>query len=774
MDRITKNLVAAIIVEFYNKEKRISQESIAETLGVDHSSVSNWLNKRNSISTANFNKLLEYLDNDKKIIKKTEFTTFVIDRLNCEGFDESKHRPILQKQGYLSDLINELISTYSIIDCPLQNKLNISLIISRVISLCRIYQDYIWINDQQRGFNSIHNSWIYCHCDKEGSSLVTQQNHLIFNFPDSYRVAVLLSNYSIGDVIGFGDFLQKLKETNNIDMIIVYTDNEISFSKQKYYMETYNLFYETIAVHDLQKARIQNVEMGIGKNAPEEIEAHFYAQVVFERLTSYFTVIRNEIIFRAYKQKESSSIINLLNDSKDLFRGIVDKVLLKNVFKYSYLSRHSIYFERARLQEKVLEIMKNNNKDKLGTAIELCFPNAFLSSSIYEYFNDLLLFTSSYHALDVMKKIKEEKTKEGDNKPFPPNVQFMMSHIQPQYISNQYGEKIMGKTDLVILGFGMGSSLANLTEYLRHINSWLSPEGILMISFANADSVILHKQFGLQNHLEITPLFFSDYWQYTATETLKFLARIKRYSVDKVKKIISNYVDEFECYTYPFLSSFVNISTDENWLLDEIRSIDKEYACQKNTRHGHYITIIGNKNSKKNISEIPLEERCGRISKIIKDFIDGLNIEYKIINHSVTIDTNNLQKALLEEGEDINQFDLVKTVILKSSAHESDKKDIIYVITPRDFTMDINRNQFNLLDEKTITNLFGIGSVSPLVVLPEVMDYTKYDGRFSLCGMDALTKEYVIISSGISTSSIKLKRVQFLELMKALENISEV
>lgn len=536
-------------------------------------------------------------------------------------------------------------------------------------------------------------------------------------------------------------------------------------------METYNLFFETITQYDLSKIKLPNIMLGKINANKDVIESDFYAQVVFERLTSYFAVIRNETIFKQFDQNKTELIKSTLKDNNDLFKGFVDKVLLKEIFRYSYLSRHTIYFERARLREKVVDLLNKHNKKKLGTVIEICFPNSFLSSAISEYCDDLLLFTSSNQSLDFFRKIN----KDNDSMVFPENVQFNLSHINPQYLSNQFGEKIIGKVDLVILGFGMGSSLINITEYLRYMNSWLTPNGSIFISFANSESVILHKQFNLHDYLEITPLYFSDYWQYTATETLKFLARIKRYTVDEAKRLISTYVDDFSCYTYPFLSGLINVSQNDKWIRDEVRSIDKEYSCKGNSKHGHYITVIGSKNQEFLLKNVSPEKKSIQIHGYISDYIEQQNIEYEKIEHAVTIDTNSLFKALLEKGEDITQFDLIKTVILQRTNYKSNELNVIYVITPRDYKIRFNPSKYKLLPERKISQLFGTGSISPLVILPSVKSFTKCTGNVYISGFNHLSKEYAIISSGINSSSIKMKRKSFMNILQksGCENITE-
>lgn len=761
MSKITKGVLTNIILKYYISELSKTQSKLAEKIGVDHSSISNWLNIRKNVevSNKNFKKILAFVEQDLSIETEKALLNYTFNELITLGFDQSICKTILNKSTNFISFLKNLITDYEITEPQLQHHLNIHAVISKLRSLFRPYEDYIKINAQkifEEATLTSFSSWLSCSKDPHDPGLVTKQNYLILNFPNSYRVCIVLSNYVINDVLKFGESVQHLKEYNNIHLIIFFTDNEVSHNFQKYLLESYNLFFESITKQDLMQTSLQNINYNDIALSQQSVEALFYAQAVFERFTAYFAVIRNEIIFRTYSTDRLNPLLETLIDKNDLLKGFAEKILLKEIFKYSYLSRHAIYFERKCLSTIVKEYQSDFNKE-LGTVVEICYPNSFLSSSIYEHCEKLFLFTSSYHSVKVMKDLNEKN----GQKIFPLNIHICLSHIQPQYISSQYYNDIVGKVDLVILGFGMGSSIVNITEFMRHINSWLAPGGMVFISFANSDSVILHKQFNIQNYLETTPIFFSDYWKYTSKDNIKFLSRIKRYNLEEAKKITSTYADITNCYTYPFLSSLSDISREENWLLDEVREIDKKYALEGRSRHGHYIIVIGHKNLQN--LKMPLSDSLEfRIKELILSFLKKHNIEFYSISHPVAIDTKNLFRILINEGEDVNQFDLLKTVLLQ-------KRDgsIIYVITSREQNITYN-NKLKLLSEKNVTNSYGMGSISPLVMIPEITKFTNMPSKCFFYGPESLTKEFVIMSSGISTESLKIRRSIFIDLLKSI------
>lgn len=769
MEKISKEIIVPIIIS-YLKEKKWTNEKIADYLEVHPSSISHWLHKEGSIRDTNYKDMVKLLVSVVSEEFKDDFCEYFIIELNKRGYNKEKCKIIMKKKENISDKFQGLLEEYHIVEPTLLQQLNTVSIISHVRSLCHVYTDYIKVSDQRLNTDMqmlIPEQWIFSSSDKHDPDLVMQQNYLILNFPNSYRVALILTNTCFDNVIEYVGYIRKLKEKNNLDLMIIYTDNEVPFEIQKYYIEDCNMFFESISKRDLSRIKLQNISLDEITEIKEGKIAQLYSQLIFERLTTYFAVIRNEIIFSVYENERNYDGLRQMIEKygADVCRGFVDKILLKEVYKYSYLSRHSIYFERTRIRKKVEKILEKSNKEKLGLVVELCYPNSFLSSFIYDKCERLLLFTSSFHSHRTMLQMNAQSGK----LLFPDNVQINLAHTNPQYISSQYRE-IIGKADLIILGFGMGSSIVNLTEYLRHINSWLSPEGMLFISFANTESIILKKQLDMSNIFETTPLFFSDYWQYTARDKFKCLARVKRYNIEEAKKIVSTYVDVCDYYTYPFLSGLLEFDKNDKGLMDELREVDKRYAMGRKSRRGHFINIIGKKNDIIDLKNVAIDKRSIQIHKLIISFLEKRDIEYSVISHPAAVDTRNLMRTLIESGQDMTQFDLVKTVILyKTASGLNEERCIEYVVMPREGEINLENYGGGLLSEREVVHLFGRGNISPLVVLPSVRKYVKGMGNCYFGGFENLSKKYVIISSGLNSESLKIKRSIFLDLLNELE-----
>lgn len=769
MQKLDKNILADIIISYYCSEKNWTQSKIAIQIDVNHSSISNWIKGKSRISSRYFNALLSFLEKEtKRKDDENSFCNYLLKSLEDKNYDITRCSSILDSSDSLSSRIIELIDLYDIIVPKMQSMLNVYSIISRVKKICNSYKNFFGVSE--RIINGGSNNPLIKNLVDKNTNIVEQKNYLVLNFPHSYGVLLIFTNILFGNnLVEFGSFVKLIKEKNNIDLIIVITDNEVQFDVQRFCLENYNLFFETITNRELEKTKISNINTSYLKDR-KNVVIFSYAQIVFDRFSAYFSVIKNEIIFKEYEIKRKSITTLNLKAEDDRTKAFVDKILLKDIFDYSYLSRHSIYFERNRLKVKVQKMVKER-KNSLNLVVELCYPNAFISSEIIDMCDKMMLFTSSIQAINVFNKINDEY----DKKIIHKNIQLELVHMYPKYISNIYGNDIIGKVDLVVLGFGMGSSIINITEYLRYINSWLSPNGCIFISFVNEDSVLLQKQYDMYKKIETSPLIFSDFGRHTILENTDLLIKLKRYSLDEVRTLISTYSDSLKYYTYPYLSGLVTDIENKGYLVDEIREIDKSYALSNKCKHGHYITIIGSKGEVEQENTINQKENI--IRRKIYDYLSMKKIDFEVITHSVAIDAKGLLINLLEVGEDINEFDLIKTLVLKIKNLDKTYTPL-FVIALGEKEVVFN-NKICLVLEKKITNLFGQGCISPLVILPSIKKDDDFGKRYVGIELDSLKKEYVIFSSGLNTESIKMKRNIFIRILEELnveflENITDL
>lgn len=547
MEKLSREVLGKIIINFYCQEKKWTQARLANEIDVNHTSISNWMNGKN-ISARNFDILVSFLqDSVERENETVKFYEYLLRTLEEQGYDVAKCSSIIEPHGNLTSKIKRLLDEYDTILPNLQNVLSIYAIIARLKKLFYTYSRYFEVSKRKIKVDVI-NPLIRNLYESEMEDLMQQGNYIILNFPRNYNIVIIFTNIIFDNVVEYGDFVKQIKEQNNFNLIIIVTDNEAQFRTQKFFLENYNLFFETITSRDLEKTKISNVSTYYLKDSAKTIMTHLYAQAVFDRFASYFAVIKNEIVFKCYEDELRNRNPFETLDENNKFKFFADKILLKDIFDYSYLSRHTIYFERNRVYEEVQKMIKDSGTKRLNLVIEMCCSNALLSSRIVNKSKKLMLFTSSAQSVYEINKLN----KDNDKEILQGNMQLEMTHINPKYIANIYGDEIIGKVDLIILGFGMGSNIPNITEYLRYINTWLSPNGRVFISFINADSALFQKQFDMYNRLETSPLLFSDFGKHTISENVDLLIKLKRYTLEEAKTLISTYVDSYRYYTYPF------------------------------------------------------------------------------------------------------------------------------------------------------------------------------------------------------------------------------
>ncbi len=83
----------------------------------------------------------------------------------------------------------------------------------------------------------------------------------------------------------------------------------------------------------------------------------------------------------------------------------------------------------------------------------------------------------------------EEKSK---HRYLPENI-LRLCHLNPEYMMHQYPEELNGKVNLLVIGYGAGSQMNDLTRFIRYAYNWLSENGIMFISVYNKDAIVLNK-----------------------------------------------------------------------------------------------------------------------------------------------------------------------------------------------------------------------------------------------------------------------------------------
>lgn len=617
---ISKEKITSIILNYFNEKKGWTPYRLKKQIGVEQKTVRKWMQEtdRSFMRKSSFDLVNEKLGNEICTLY-VEFREYFIDKIekteaDTEGIVEILRNNEPENAEEVDVLINKILEQNNHAQPKMQEILGRSNIINSLEELLMQYKEYFQIAEKSNVENMINDDGLF----KE--TIEELGDFLIVKFPGRYSIGILLANYEIDYTVekekdAFCYRVEKFKNQNDLQMVLLITDldkEEIPIPFQGLLMKKFNLFFECIGKNDLEKVVIQGLQLKEDKSSEikMKINQHRYAQLIFDKFMSYLTVVSNEIVFSQYLKKldkkldtdeeKNYHVLNGLfvsyNKRTNIknFMNYANGVLINDIFKYSYLSRHTIYYERNLVEQRVKEILKERNEEKMGLVVEICAPNSLITCNIIDECKKLVLFTASYSGYSLMNEIDEKTGKRF----IPGNVFLHLSHLNPEYMGLHYLNELKGKVDLLVIGFGGGSQISDLVRFIRYANGWLSDEGVLFLSVHNAEAIMLNRKQLRDQRFESYPMYMADYWTYTNSDRLSLLKKMKTYSIDDLKAAYLSGLDiqNMKISTYPYISTLINPEEYPRNILDEIREEDKLLA-EKGT-HGQLIQIFTIKISK--------------------------------------------------------------------------------------------------------------------------------------------------------------------------------
>lgn len=777
--KITEARIVSIIISFFIDRKNLKYYSIVKKTGIDQKTIKDWhLQKRKELRSGSFNQLISGLQNDIFSVFE-EFSEFVIEELANDGIMMEYTRKIFESNGRDISMIQKQLLELDIPEQKyLQETIGTANIIEILKSFLTVYREYFQVSEMSLGEGEVEFVYyplVYCNKQLEDfENIVPDLNYLVLKFPNSYYVGIILSNYVIDytspSKYGYYKYMiEKLKTQNDLKMLLFFTDiNEenIPFEVQGFLMEKFNLFFEFVSERDLQEISIQGIKFQKkhGIDFLKLADQHRYAQLVFERVMSYLSVISNEIIFLPYLEKlhkdleqvNLTKVENALNEifvsykertSIKNFTFYANEILLKDICGYSYLSRHSIYYERSLVAKQVEPFTKQ--KKKIPFVVEICAPNSLTTCNIIDQCDRLLLFTTSHSAYTLMTKLEKKM----GNHFLPPNVSLRLCHLNPEYMMHQYPEALNGNVDFLVIGYGAGSQINDLTRFVRYAYNWLSENGSLFISLYNKEAIILNKNHINDQRFESSPIYLSDYWTYTLNEHPPLLKKLKAYSPESLRSTYLAFFGTENIYisTYPYISALINPSEYSRLILDEIREADKTFA--KRGIHGQLIDAVVHK-----------KEFVEKADIKIRDYLADLNIQHNNYRHTLAPDAKSLKRSLQEKHVPMSNATLLKTVVLQKKNPTPSTVNWIYAILPYNEMAVYDRMKFELASESFVIKKFNQGTISPLTVFAQRADDQNFNEKIFLQYKDRIDTEYVIMSGSSNTESIRIKTKDFLEM----------
>lgn len=780
--KITREMIASSVIRFFTEQEGVSYYSLSENTGIDPKSLKAWANQeRKSIRTDSYNQLINSLT-EKISMMFTEFAEFIIEELDNNGINREYTQNLFDENKNFYDIARQLL----VLDIPeqkmLQEKIGTEGIIQTLKTFFSPYREYIQVSEKSLGEKEsefVYSPLVYnASQSKDFENVVPSLNYLILKFPNTYSVGIILSNYMIdySDSKAYNYYvymIEKLKTQNDLKMLLFITDidkKRIPFSIQSSLMEKINLFFEFVRKEDLLEISIQGLKLREENTlyCQNAVDQHRYAQLIFERFMSYLSVISNEIIFQPYLEKLHKEIDLESPVKADLalnkilvsyqkrtnasnFITYANQTLIRSICRYSYLSRHTIYHERTLVADEAALLVDKQGGKKLSLVVEICAPNSLTTCNILDKCERLLLFTASHNAYSVMTKL-EELT---NHHFLPSNVSLRLSHLNPEYMMHQYPDELNGRVDFLVIGYGAGSQINDLTHFIRYAYNWLSENGVLFISVYNKEAIVLNKYHINDQRFENSPLYMSDYWTYTLNEQAPLLKKLKAYSLENLQ---STYLSLFDAQnvdisTYPYISALINPGEYPRNILDEIREADKLFASRG--LHGQLIDIVAHKNK----SVIESDAR-------IRNFLVDLNIQYDYYTHTLAPDSKSLRRSLQEKKVPLSNATLLKTVVLQEKNLKSSHKNRwCYAILPYDKTVAYDHMKYELVPEAFVIQKFNQGTISPLTILAKKADGNEYGENVYLLYKDRIHTEYVIMSGDSNVESIRIRTRSFCQII---------
>lgn len=791
--KITKELLLSIILKYFNEKKGLSFYELEKKTDKSIKSLQAWSNQKNQrIHIRNFNAVVNALQSDISLYFD-DFTEYMLSVLENSGFIREHIQEIFDETKPIQNIMDQLLLLDFSKKYYLQDRIGTEKIIQKAKILLSSYRDYFQVSDQvihdnENGLEPAYAPLIYS--SEYTSQLlydINQLNYLILKFPNAYHVAILLSNYTIdysdtGKLNYFSYMIERLKSSNNLNMILLITDikkRSVSFSVQSALMEKHNLFFEFITRKTLDQISIQGLQLQQEdvENYAQIIDCHKYAQLIFERLMSYLSVISDEIIFSPYREKLYKELERVKDDKiakKALneilisfkertnirnFEHYAKHILLKDICQYSYLSRHTIYYERTQVEREINKIIAEKEK-KLPLVVEICAQNSLTTLNIIERCKKVILFTASQNAYYIMNTL-EEKSK---HRFLPENVSLRLCHLNPEYMMHQYPEELNGKVNLLVIGYGAGSQINDLTRFIRYAFNWLSENGILFISVYNKDAIVLNKHYVHDQRFEVFPTYIADYWTHTTSEQNSMLKRLKAYSLENFMSAFLPFFDQstITLSTYPYISALIDPGEYSREILDEIREADKLYA--KKGTHGQLINLI---TYKKIHQDVPSDQ-----SRVL-DYLQGKGIPFDSITHMLSPDSKSLRQSLQANDMSAANSTLLKTVILHNKDRKENGHAWIYAILPYDKRVVFDHTRFALVPESSVIRRFYQGTISPLTVITALKRDSDCKEQIYLLYVDRINTEYVIMGGGSNSTSVRIKTKDFFNSIIDAENISK-
>jgi len=459
----------------------------------------------------------------------------------------------------------------------------------------------------------------------EGEKIrLDSDNSILLNFREngeqySYRLLLILELFKKTDYdVKLNQDLLKIKD-NNVDKIAILslikpTNEQIQVLKP---------LHVTILYISEEELNSQNIIRNFYPISTKDNEYAVFANKIADNLTrrlkKLFHIVLSEIAAEKYDSEYGSN---------------------------SNLGTKSIMdFEEEIIESLIKEYKSDKDKSNDLVAVDVGCGTGRHSFIIADDFAKVYGFDFSPQMIEVAKQ-KKSKSKNFDN--------CIFCEADMEYENIRYESEFMGKADLVIASFGMGSFVEDTTNMLKRYSSWLKPGGRIIISFYNKDSILFNvtpnwRDTSLSAHLDIE----NNTLQVQLNPKTIFQIFCQPYDL-RIDSLLKSIFNEIDTFFYPTTISLLPNSLLKNEKAMAIfKSIDIDIANNPDFRNGHYVLFCGEKISTK---------RKNTSYSIVTSYLKEREVEFSELVHTNVI---SIEDAKNELGLK-NYNCMVKTLLLKN------------------------------------------------------------------------------------------------------------
>ena len=600
------------------------------------------------------------------------------------------------------------------------------------IEICSLLRKNIYLEEKTNFYS------IYDYFDNLEKLKVSPENSIAFEFKNyiqekKYYLLLILSlpeeyEFSL-DLI---NDLTQLKE-RSFDKIIIYTSKHIPLHKLNILKK---LSIDFIRINNSNIDNISEIKnyhkLNYDKGHEHEENLNALCQILIKRLKQKFHQVFSDMIAEDYNKHYAQT-----KEGTKSFIDYEEKTIKGIISKFRNMAPH--------LTENSIAVDLGCGTGKYALILSENFDTVY--------------------AVDFSKKMIDQinnKCKKNNIKKIFTSNTDIQNEICP------HEEKFIGKVDLIVASFGMGSFIEDTNLFIRRLNEWLKPGGTLYISFYNRDSIVNKMKFNSRDNPLSTELDAENCTlKITLNKEFQYKIFCKPFD-NSTRSEIVRVLDEVKISSYPTLQAII-----ENDYIKEIpdricQIADERIAEEKEFLLGYYIQVIAQKK----------EQQPKKKHDLVVKYLKNHNIKFEELKHSMVLSSDNTIDTLFNFGHldniSIDKAPVIKTLVLKNTINNTNYVCVFPYYRELNLEafskyLDLDQRQVSLLSDKELSEFgFDAGSIPPFGYNEEERKYIY----FKHPDINKLDFEWVYVASGDNNRTIKIPYNEFIIAVNDFNEIS--